>query len=706
MAKDLYEVDYSKPSKTIKLYKYDVPVPKMPVLKEMENYGLPIEKQKFKRTVIPKQLLNRKKVLTPEEEDFIKKEHHKRRNGVWVIIKGLPIYFTGSYYTYLNYWWTIKGIQPEFRYIQCLIFLFWDFVVRDKNCYGVKLVKPRRIGGTEFTLFLMWEYITRVRNTKGGMQSKDEKTIIINFKRLTRANKRIIWFMKPIQKGSDDPDEKLEYRYPRGLNTSKSLKELAETGEELETVYSEPEMDSEIDYRACDPLAYDNEELNRVLLNESGKLLGMSLLEWWDKTKPCLHYFDGAEIVGKAWLESSIEEINDDQIDEVNRLCKDSDPDPAKRDENGRTLSGLYLLFINYLDAAKPDEWGFAMKEEAKVFHDNKINALKKQKKFKEISSLLRKEPETLEDALTPSGSQSAFNKERLQDILKRLDYPEEYGFEDKPWGMFGNFAWENGVPDSRVVFIPSDEDNGKFFVSQLLKDGADNANVVIGGIRYPTNANKYRGGCDPYEHDEVVDLSRASKGALVIGRLFDDNEDGAKMVDGSPIDFAWEWLSKQPVCDYLAREQDPDVFFEDMLMAHAYYSTQMNVENNKTSIKKYFRRRGYGEYLMERPESTMDAKSRSTTVKQIGTPATTDVIQQYFDAIAHYVFVYGCAMKHRRIIKQLLEGNKSNRTKYDLMVALGMMLLGFEKIYNQIPQYAEHDPNAENEWFEYHSIN
>jgi len=705
MATKLYTLNYSKPSGYNKLYKYDVPVPAMPPLKDMENYGLPIEQQKFRRTVIPTTLLNRKKNLTPEETEFIKNEHHKRKNGVWYIIKGIQIYFTGPFYTYLNYWWTIKGIQPEFRYIQCLIFQFWDMVVRDENSYGCFLVKPRRMGGTEFTLFLMWEYITRVRNTKGGMQSKDEKTIFKNFKRLTRGNKKVIWFMRPIQKGSDDPDEILEFRYPREITTAKSLKDLAESGVEEDVVYSELEMGSEIDFRACDPLAYDNEELNRGILNEAGKLTGMSLLEWWDKTKPCYHYYDGAEIVGKCFAESTIEEIDDDQIEEVVSLCKDSNPDPTKRDANGRTLSGLYLLFINYLDAAKPDAWGFGLTNEAKLFHDNKIAALRAQKKFKEISNLLRKEPETLEDALASSGEQSAFSKDRITEISKRLDFPESFGLPEVKHGKFGNFAWANGTPDTKVIFIESDEVNGKFFMSQDLKDGEDNAQLMVGGIRYPMNVLRFRGGVDPYEHSEVVDLAKASKGGMIIGRMYDDNVDGAKINEGSPIEYAWEWLSKQPVCDYLAREEDPEVFFEDMLMAHVYYGTQMNVENNKTSIKKHFRRRGYSEYLMGRPESTMDSDYKSNNVKQIGTPATTDVINQYFDAIAHYVSVYCNAIKHKRLVDQLEKTNKKNRTKYDLSVAFGFFLLACEKKYDRQPTEYTYDPEQEADWFEFHEI-
>jgi len=696
----LYNLDYSKPSGYIKLDKYTIPLPVMPPKSEMVNYGLPSAEQKFRKTEIPKSLRKYKSQITPEEQEFIKGEYHKRYNGIWILINGKPIYITGPYYWFLNYWTMMSNSsQPGFRYIQCLIFLFWDMVVRDINSYGAFLVGPRRIGKTEFTLGLMLEFISRVRNTRGGMQSKNDDAAAENFDRIAFANKHLIWFMKPVHRGSEMPKDKLEYMYPSSVNTDKKVRERAASVEEEEVVYSEIEMNSWIDFQASIAGAYDRVELNRWIINEAGKLEKMSLVKNWDKVKPCMHYNHGALIVGKGWGETTIEEVNDEQIEEVGEFYKDSNPD--ERDENGRTVTGLYAIFISYEDAAEEDEFGFPMKEAAKEFLENQIENLKKRKKFTMITDLLRKTPRTIEDALTPSGSQSAFNIERLTDILKRLNFPASYGFEEKEWTVRGNFIWSGGTPDSRVIFL--EDENGKFEVSQLLKDGEDNNVINSGGQRYPGNLHKFRGGCDPYEHDSVVDQARASKGAGVIMRLFDDNEDGAKIQDGAPIDWGWEWRSKQPVCDYLCREDDPDVFFEDMLMMHVYYGTQMNVENNKQAIKKHFRQRGYAEFLMARPESTMDEKSRYSTTNQIGTPATTDTIDQYFMAIAHYVMMYSNALKHKRIILQLLEGNKKNRTKFDLLCAMGWCLIACEKKFSRLPTHEETSKEAE--WFVMQSV-
>lgn len=697
-----YTADYSVIGGYTQFGGYEIPLPSMPPLKQMVNYGLPEKDQVFRHTEIPKSLRSYKNKVTPDEEEWIANEWHKRKNGIWILIKNKPIFFTGPYYFFLNYWWTIKDIHPGFRYFQCCVFQLWNMVVRNADCYGLFLIGPRRGGKTEFTLGEEYEFCSRVRSVQGHNQSKNDTEAEKNYKRITRANKKMIWFMKPIHKGSDDPDEKLEFSYPSKRMTDAEMNRMAAQGDLPDDIkYSEDELGSKIDYEPAKASAYDGQETNRGILNEAGKLETMSLIKWWEVFKPTLHYFDGAEIVGKCWVESSIEEIDDEQIEEVNALWQDSDP--SKLNDNGRTTSGLWRVFISVEDVAQPDEWGFPKREEAKLRLEKEIANLRKQGKEKAIGNLLRKSPQKVEDALTPSGEKGSFNKERLQEILQRIDYPAAYNLPPKDWTVRGNFEWVNGQRDTKVIFRPCDD--GKWEVSQLLKDGRDNASVIIGGIRYPGNIRHYRGSCDPFEHDlaEIVDANRASKGAGMIFRMYDDMVDGAKKhEDGAPIDYGWEWETNQFVADYLFREDDPNVFFEDMIMMHVYYGTQMNVENNKRSIKGYFRARGYGEYLMDRPESTFDSKEyEARGVKQVGTPATTDTIDQYFMAIAHYVMMYANAIKHRRIVLAWLSLNKSkkSRTVNDTGVCGGWGLLAKEKIYLRFPD-EQIEETTVNSWF------
>lgn len=698
MDQQLYTCDFTKSSGTVSLYKYDIPLPKKPPIETFRNYGLPKAQQKFHRDVIPKTILKRKSILTKEEEAFICGQYHKRVHGEWWLIGGQEVYFPGNYWWFLNYHTTKDGVKPQFRYIQLLVWLFRNWVARDTKCYGFFLVGARRGGKTEITLGMLEEYCTRVKRVHGGMQSKNDTAAEENFDRVALSQKEMIWYMKAICKSGDMPDEKLDFSYPTRQLTDKRLRDLAESGEEEENPYSEEEMGSWIDYGPSIAGHYDRTELNFWIMNEAGKLEKMSLLKCWEVVKPCLHYNAGKNIVGKAIFETTIEEIDDKQIGEINILIRDSDYDD--RDENGQTTSGLYVLFLSIYDMYDEDEFGFPLRDECEQFINNKLEHLKKKKKYKDITEFLRKHPRTLEEAITPSGSQSAFNKERLQDIIKRLDFPEDYGFEKKDWGERGNFIWANGKFDSQVIFIP--DPKGKFFATELLKDGEDNAQMSVGGIRYPMNVTKYRGGVDPFDFDlkEVIDKNRASLGGGVMMRLYDDMVDGAKINDGAPIDFGWEWETKQPVCTYLAREDDSKIFFEDMLMMHVYYGTQMNVENNKKVIKNHFKDRGYAEYIMPRPESTMNESQYDVNKSVLGTPASTDTIEQYFHAITHYVMVYCNAIKHRDLVLQLLEMNKNNRSKMDLGVAFGMALIACEKKYYKMPNEYGQDENQK--WFAY----
>jgi len=679
----------------------------MPPLKHMVNYGLPEKDQKFRHTEIPKSLLTRKNRVTKEEEEWIENEWHKRKNGIWILIKNQPIYFTGPYYFFLNYWWTVKNIHPGFRLFQCYVFQLWNMVVRNVDCYGLFLIGPRRGGKTEFTLGEEYEFCSRVRNVQGHNQSKNDTEAYKNFKRITRANKKMIWFMKPVHKGSDDPEDKLEFSYPSERMTDAKMKGMAENDANSDEIkYSEDELGSKIDFEPAKASAYDGQETNRGILNEAGKLETMSLIKWWEVFKPTLHYFDGAIIVGKCWVESSIEEIDDEQIDEVNTFWKDSNPDELN--ENGRTTTGLWRIFITVEDVAEPDDWGFPKREEAKQRLEKEIANLRKLGKEKAIGNLLRKSPTKIEDALTPSGEKTAFNKEHLQDITRRLEYPEAYGFDPKEWTVKGNFEWTNGQRDTKVIFEPCED--GKWEVSYLLKDGTDNHFILDAGVKLPGNIRKFRGSCDPFEHDidEIVDKNRASKGAGIIFRMYDDMVDGAKKHDdGTPFDLGWDWETNQVVADYLFREGDPNVFFEDMLKMHVYYGTQMNVENNKRSIKAYFRSRGYGMYLMDRPEETFDsAMYQAKHIKQVGTPATEETINQYFSSISSYVMNFSNAIKHKRIVSDLMTMNRSKkvRTKKDLGVAFGFVLLARDKVYLSYPG-DNLATTGENTWFVFQRV-
>lgn len=697
---NLYTVNWKERSGYVELDRYKIPLPKMPPLETMENFGLPIEEQKFKYTVIPASLKRRKSVTA--EEEFITNEYHKIHNGVWVIIKNQPVYLSGAYYFFLNYWTTNQGEKPGFRKIQCDLFLFWEMVIRDPRSYGILLVKPRRIGGTEITIEWLYVDVIRYRNMVCGMQSKNEDSVFKNYRRILNAHKNMVWFMKPINQGSSGNREGLFLRYPEEQQTKKKLREQSEHGEK-DPDFTEPEINSDLTYQPSVATAYDGERLDRYILNEFGKCEKMSVIDCWDKVKPCLHLDNGLIISGKAVCESTIEEINDDQIEELIDMWHDSDID--KRDENGRTISGLYSLFISALDAAQEDEWGFPKKEETLLFLQKQFEALSKQGKTKELAKLKRKTPLVIEDALTPSGDQCAFNKDNLIEALSEIDFPEK-GKENPT--IRGNLMWENGIFDSRVVFEPNPEGRWEFSMLAGPDRYLDNAVEWFGGYRVPMNLNKIRIGVDPYDHKETVD-SRKSKGGAVGGMMYDEIKDGAKFTleSGSPrpIDLGKDWESYQPIFTYYYRQADPSDFFEDMLMSAVYCGAYVLFENNKQSIRKHFTDRGYEKFLMPRPEVTLsDAQRKSLAEHGDGAPASENTIASYYNALDTYISRNAKSIKHRELIVDLMAMNRKNHGKHDLGVAFGWLLIALnDRIYKEFPKQ---DENEEKQmWFETYEV-
>lgn len=691
-----YIPDYENSTNSIKIGEYDILLPVQPPDKDIINFGLKPDNQYFKRTEIPKNLKKRKQVLTFEEQEFIQLQYHKRKHGEWQFINGKPIYFTGLNWYFLNYWICKDGSNPDFKYSQTLLFLFWYDTLKSENDYGMMLVKPRRIGGTEFTLCDQYEFASRKRGVNCGMQSKDDDSAKKNFKRLMFAHKNMMWFMRPINKGSNDSEEALIFSYPEIRMTERKLKQDAENEESGESLldgslYESQELGSMVDYKPSTATQYDGERLGRYTLNEFGKLEKMSSIECWAIVRYCLHLDNGKTLVGKAILESTIEELNDGKaLEDARELWADSDP--TQLDENGRTISGLRRLFLSAIDCAEADEYGFPKAEETREFLNNLFKALKEQGKTARLAKEKRKAPMTIEDALMPSGSSCQFNVDNINEALDETDWAGN-GSNSKT--VRGNLMRKGNLPDGEVYFQPSE--NGRWLISQLPEQ--PNAIDWRGGVRLPACNHLYAMGTDPYDNKETVD-KRQSKGAFIVGRKLDILKDSKRIdMNNMPLYGGLDMETYQPVCTYYHRHPDPRQFFEDCLMTSDYYSVENLFENNKMSIRHHYNERGRRYFLQSRPEGTKTSYGNQDQENE-GVPATEKTIGLYFDLITSYVESSCRAIKHRDLLLDLLGMNYQSRGKHDLGVAFGWMLVAMTTKYE-----APKKQDETIEWFDFNQV-
>jgi len=679
---------------TKQIGEFQVPIPDMPEPKDIINYGLPAHKQFFVRTIIPEDIITRTCSLQVEEK-FVEREWHRRRNGVWMYIKGEAHWLPGKFYYFMNYWTCEYGGLPHFRLVQLNVAQFWEMCVADKDCFGMLLIKPRRVGGTEYALCDTAEHTTRVDEARAGMQNMTDDDAKADVTRINKALKKMPHYFLPVMATPFTSKDKVVFDIPSERQTKAKSQEKFKRSAENKGIKV---LGSEIIIEATKISGFDGKRLTRHRLGECLKIdpARMNIKTQWNNVRMCISLNNGQDLVGKGYWESTVEQAEGGKnkeltnLKQVQELWEESDP--MIRDRNGRTLSGMYRLFIDASQAAKVDEYGYPESEKTVKFLLQQWEDWTKKGKFDDVLIDQRKNPLTIEHALTPSNEQCPFLpqilKERLGKIFQGLDYRGEttdvFGREVKDKVGKFNLIREGGQQDGRVIAVP-DPENGRW--EMLLGHPEEtNKSTFSNNAKYPTNTDKYCMGVDPYDDATTASVYHRSKGACVVFRKFDSLLDGNKYdvvqtTEGEiqkPL--AGQYASFMPVAVYVHRHDNPKHFYEDMVMTAQFFGCEMLPETNKKQIIPYFQERGYGSYIMYPPGYMLDGK----TVRQPGLASSTNVIEDYMQKIQAYVSEYGDAIHFATLLKDLLMFTPATRKKRDLSVAFGFALIANSNLFVQ----------------------
>ena len=626
----------------------------------------------------PKELKNVKTIFDwknlPEEfkskwEGYIDEEFNRRDNGYWFYNKGVPTYITGTHYMYLQ-WSKIDVGNPDYREANRLFFIFWEACKADTRCYGMCYLKNRRSG---FSFMASGETVNQATissDARFGILSKsgsDAKKMFTD--KVVPISLNYPFFFRPIQDGMDRPKTELAYRVPASKLTRKSI-QGTEQREQLEG------LDTTIDWKNTGDNSYDGEKLKLLIHDESGKWERPdNILNNWRVTKTCLRL--GSRIIGKCMMGSTSNAL-DKGGDNFKKLYLDSDV--TKRNANGQTRSGLYSLFI-------PMEWnyeGFIDQHGIPVFNtpteavygphgdlievgvidywENEVDGLKSDQDG--LNEYYRQFPRTTDHAFRDESKNSIFN---LTKIYEQVDYNAD--LRNTNTVTRGSFQWENGIADSKVVFMPNPQ--GRFNVSWVPGLNMQNKQIIKNGVKYPGNEHVGAFGCDSYDISGTTD-GRGSKGALHGLTKF-------TMEDAPPSTFFLE---------YIARPQTAEIFFEDVLMACAFYGMPILAENNKPRLLYHFKRRGYRGYSMNRPDKLWN--KLSVTEKEIGgiPNSSMDMKQAHAAAIEMYIEnhvgqvaegEYG-TMYFNDTLNDWSKFDMNNRTKYDASISSGLAIMACHK--------------------------
>ena len=644
--------------------------------------GLPLEpkgmyvhsKKKWVRIDPPKELNRLKNIFDwrnyPDEQkeqwyDYIDEEFKRRDEGFWFNNKGKPTYITGTHYMYLQ-WSKIDVGAPDFREANRLFYIFWEACKADKRCYGMCYLKNRRSGFSFMSSAETVNLATLASDSRYGVLSKtgaDAKKMFTD--KVVPISINYPFFFKPIQDGMDRPKTELAYRVPASKFTRKKIT----SNEKLEELEG---LDTTIDWKNTGDNSYDGEKLALLVHDESGKWERPdNILNNWRVTKTCLRL--GSRIIGKCMMGSTSNAL-DKGGENFKRLYNASDV--TKRNRNGQTKSGLYSLFIpmewNYEGFI--DEYGIPVFDtpDVDVFGpdgelidigiiehwQNEADGLKGD--HDALNEFYRQFPKTTEHAFRDETKGSIFN---LVKIYEQIDYNEEMS---RTLGITtGNFQWVNGIKDSQVIFYPDPQ--GRFKVSWVPSQQLQNKVVIKNGVKHPGNEHMGAFGCDSYDISGTVD-GQGSKGALHGLTRF-------SMEDAPANSFFLEYLSRPPTAE---------IFFEDVLMAIAFYGMPILAENNKPRLLYYLRRRGYRGFSMNRPDKVWN--KLSVAEKEVGgiPNSSEDIKQAHAAAIEMYIQdhigmkqdgTFG-DMYFNKTLNEWTRFDITKRTKFDATISSGLAVM------------------------------
>ena len=632
------------------------------------------KEKKWGKLDYPKELSRIKTIFDwkeyPEEfkedwYDYIETEFERRDTGFFFSNKGKSTYITGSHYMYLQ-WSKIDVGNADFRESNRLFYIFWEACKADTRCFGMCYLKNRRSGFSFMSSGETVNLATMSTDSRYGVLSKsgpDAKKMFTD--KIVPISINYPFFFKPIQDGMDRPKTELAYRVPASKLTRRKL-------DINETVADIKGLDSTIDWKNTGDNSYDGEKLKLLVHDESGKWeKPNNILNNWRVTKTCLRL--GSRIIGKCMMGSTSNAL-DKGGSNFKKLYYASDVE--KRNSNGQTASGLYSLFIpmewnyeGYIDSygmpvfdtpEKPvsDPYGIPIKKGVISYWENEVNGLKQDQDG--LNEFYRQFPRTEQHAFRDEAKESLFN---LTKIYQQIDHNESMA--SSTLVTKGNFQWENGVVDTKVIFMPNK--NGRFYVSWIPSVSLQNRVVTKHSIKHPGNEHLGAFGCDSYDISGTVD-NRGSNGSLHGLTKF-------SMEDAPSNHFFLE---------YIARPQTAEIFFEDVLMACVFYGMPILAENNKPRLLYHFKRRGYRGYSMNRPDKS--ANKLSITEREIGgiPNSSEDIKQAHAAAIETYieelVGILGDDemgdMYFQRTLEDWARFNINNRTKHDASISSGLAIM------------------------------
>lgn len=467
-------------------------------------------------------------------------------------------------------------------------------------------------------LFL-YEYTTRTRNANAGIQSKTgldsskffAKAVVAPFKRLPK-------FFRP------------EYDTSLGI-TPKTVIRFQQTnvrGKAAESLLDKDELGSMIDHQSADVVAYDGQKIHRYVGDEAAKTIECNVYDRHNVIKYCL-LDDEGRIIGKALYCTTIEkmETEKDGVQEAFRKLWD-ESDQLNKQENRRTISGLYRFFMTADRGRNIDIYGEANVE--KTVTELLLERKAVEGNPRSLSQLIRKEPRTIKEAFLTDGDKCLFDSISINEQIDSLSY--------NSMTERGNLVWEDGHEYYKEITLPNGEKDIK--ISKLLWVANYNGeyekvkgwmpkemnNISIRNGNFRPNGNySMRIGCDPFKYDKTKS-SKKSDGVAY----------GFQMED--ELDKENEFNNMFTIC-WAGRPSTTSIQYDRILKMAWWCGCQVLFERNVYEWKLYFNNKKCGGFLMWLPNEVEPGIFTGGNAENGTVQVIADQINTYIDSSIKKVY-------------------------------------------------------------------
>jgi hypothetical protein len=633
-----------------------------------------------------------------EEIEWISKMWSYRLLGKFLFINGKVTYITGVHWWYLNWWYLVNNILPQYRdrdrrwcislkYFEVATTTFkeideetgspvanaeGEFEMVDlgrRVFFGGNYVKARRVGDTSRIEAAMGEFVTRKMYAKCYIQGKDDENASTVFtEHFVQPFIKLPIFWKPIWDSA------------AGLAPKNGMlfDDLEDPTFGLHAI---------LDFAtSSDKAKLDGKFLHWFHFDEAGKLQRTDCNDVIGVVKFCLATGAGSEIHGMGASTTTVDAIEDQSAGEnFMRFCQRSHFN--RRNSNGQTDSGFVNVFFkaedglegyigpygeSVVDKPTPEQARYIGKTiGSRKFIENTINSYRRSKDWQGLALFRRQHPQCFMDCFTPPPKNQVLRRDLIEERLNFLQIHPEFS------AIRGDFYWKGGLTDGEVGWRPDPE--GRFYMSRLFLTGETNKRIFRDNMWAPASPDRFVGSPDTFGVN--VALGRKSNGGLVIRWRRDVIVDPMTKDEGLVE-------SDRDIVTYSFRPDTVDEYCEDMLMAHVYCGAMCYPERNKTNVIDHFRRRGYGGYLLydvdritgkPRPEPGWWNKNElvDSAIRWLQDDVVKNISRSF----------------HPDLLKEYLEfGGRTYLTDFDLVASkLGTLIAEKNPYYSMVKSYSNY---------------